>query len=105
MIPTAEVATGRLQGLSYRAGRSQAAVRAFHGIPYATDPVGPMRFRAPQPPEAWAGVRDASTFAPSSMQSPTSLFSGTIPGNHVATTSERCLTGVPEFVGIFGGGS
>ena len=92
MIPTAEVATGRLQGLSYRAGRSQAAVRAFHGIPYATDPVGPLRFRAPQPPEAWAGVRDASTFAPSSMQSPTSLFSGTIPGNHVAATSERCLT-------------
>ena len=92
MIPTAEVATGRLQGLSYRAGRSQAAVRAFHGIPYAADPVGPLRFRAPQPPEAWAGVRDASTFAPSSMQSPTSLFSGTIPGNHVATTSERCLT-------------
>ena len=92
MKPTAEVATGRLHGLSYRAGRSQATVRAFHGIPYAADPVGALRFRAPQSPESWAGVRDASTFAPSSMQSPTSPYSGTIPGNHVAATSERCLT-------------
>jgi para-nitrobenzyl esterase len=90
--PTVEVTTGRIRGLSYRAGRSQGAVRAFHGIPYGADPVGPLRFRAPQPPMPWGGVRDASTFGPSAMQSPTSLFSGTIPGNHVAATSERCLT-------------
>lgn len=92
MNPTAEVSTGRLQGLSYRAGRSQRMVRAFHGIPYAADPVGPLRFRAPQPAEPWGGLRDATGFGPSSMQSPTSLYSGTIPGNRVTATSERCLT-------------
>ena len=62
MTPTVEVATGRLQGLSARAGRSKRTVRAFHGIPYAADPVGPLRFRAPQPPEPWGGVRDATEF-------------------------------------------
>jgi para-nitrobenzyl esterase len=92
MIPTTEVATGRLQGLSYRAGRSQRPVRAFHGVPYAADPVGPLRFRAPQPAKPWGGVRDASAFGPSSMQSSASPFSGTIPGNQVAAVSERCLT-------------
>ncbi len=92
MTPTIEVTTGRLRGLSTRAGRSKRTVRAFHGIPYAADPVGPLRFRAPQAPEPWGGVRDATEFGPASMQSPASPFSGTIPGNQVAAVSERCLT-------------
>ncbi|MGA7416598.1 MAG: carboxylesterase family protein, partial [Acidimicrobiales bacterium] len=113
MTPTVEVATGRLQGLSARAGRSKRTVLAFHGIPYAADPVGPLRFRAPQPPEPWGGVRDATEFGPASMQSGASPFSGTIPGNHVAAVSERCLTldvwapdqagGLPVLVWVSGG--
>ncbi len=43
-------------------------ITAFKGIPFAAPPVGKNRWRAPQPCENWAGVRDCSRFAPISMQ-------------------------------------
>ena len=43
-------------------------ITAFKGIPFAAPPVGRNRWRAPQPCENWAGIRDASRFAPISMQ-------------------------------------
>ena len=40
----------------------------FRGLPYAAAPVGNLRWRAPRPPAAWRGVRDATQFAPSCPQ-------------------------------------
>jgi len=60
---------GRLMGL--RAG----GVESFKGIPYAKAPVGPLRWRFPEPAEPWAGVRDATTFGPTCPQAPTQLES------------------------------
>jgi para-nitrobenzyl esterase len=37
---------------------------AFKGIPYAAPPVGSNRFAAPQPPNAWTGVREAESYGP-----------------------------------------
>jgi para-nitrobenzyl esterase len=49
---------GRVRG----AARDASGVLAFKGIPYAAPPLGPLRWRAPQPPARWAGVRDALVF-------------------------------------------
>src|SRR5208282_520429 len=40
---------------------AQDGVASFLGIPYAASPAGPLRFRAPAPPQAWDGIRDASS--------------------------------------------
>jgi para-nitrobenzyl esterase len=55
----------------------------WRGIPYAAPPTGARRLRAPQPVEAWDGVRDASAFGPVSHQVPTLLRT---------PMSEDCLT-------------
>jgi carboxylesterase type B len=43
-------------------------VRRFLGIPYATPPVGELRWRSPRPHEGWSGIREAMSFAPDSYQ-------------------------------------
>src|SRR5918997_4840517 len=41
-------------------GRRLGDLLTWRGIPYAAPPVGPLRFRAPQPGQPWEGVRDAT---------------------------------------------
>lgn len=41
----------------------------FRGVPYAAPPVGPNRFRPPQPVPAWSGVRDALAVGATAPQS------------------------------------
>ena len=43
-------------------------VCTFKGIPYASPPLGHLRWRPPQPPERWSGTRPADTFGPRCVQ-------------------------------------
>jgi para-nitrobenzyl esterase len=49
-------------------GVEKAGVISWKGIPYAAPPVGKLRWRVPQPPVAWPGIREANWFAPACIQ-------------------------------------
>src|SRR5216683_6170285 len=58
-----ETQYGKVQGVQ------EDAVSSWKGIPYAKPPLEALRFRPPQPPEAWPGIRQATQFGPVAMQS------------------------------------
>ena len=49
-------------GAIHGADRDKTGVLAFKGIAYATPPIGPLRWHAPQPVQTWDGVRNAAHF-------------------------------------------
>jgi para-nitrobenzyl esterase len=49
-------------------GESLADISIFRGVPFAAPPVGPLRFRPPQPAATWSGVQDATHFAAAAIQ-------------------------------------
>ena len=49
-------------------GFEQDGVKKFLGIPFAQAPVGELRWKAPQPVQAWEGVRKAKEFGNDPMQ-------------------------------------
>lgn len=51
-------------------GRIEDGVHTFRGIRYGAPPVGPLRFRPPQPPQKWSRVFEADKFGAAAMQSP-----------------------------------
>lgn len=86
-------------------------VESWKGIPFAAPPVGALRWRMPQPAQAWDGVRDATAYRNDCMQLPFPSDAaplGTPP-------SEDCLylniwkpagapATLPVMVWIYGGG-
>ena len=62
-------------------------VRGFKGVPFAAPPVGALRWRAPEPPLPWSGVRSASEYGWNSLQGV--VFDDIDPS--VPGVSEDCL--------------
>src|SRR5260370_32167743 len=58
-----KISSGRISGVTLKSG-----VRAFKGIPFGAPPIGPLRWREPQSPEPWSGIRKADTFGNVCMQ-------------------------------------
>jgi para-nitrobenzyl esterase len=110
-LQTSQVHTpdGVLEGVISADGK----VRTFKGIPYAAPPVGDLRWKPPQPPQPWTGVRKAVEYGARCMQGP--IYSDMI--FHDSGPSEDCLhlslwmpaavpaqTRLPVMVWIYGGG-
>ena len=60
---------GTLRGIVSRiagsgAGASETSVEVYLGVPYATPPLGALRFMPPVTPSPWRGTRVADAFAP-----------------------------------------
>lgn len=85
--PTAEIESGTV------VGERRDGVESYLGIPYAEPPFGPGRFALPIPVSPWTGVRDATTYGPTSPQSPyrglagSYLASKIIPGENILTVN------------------
>ena len=99
---------GKVQGKM----SADSQTRDFLGIPFAAPPVGPLRWKPPQPAAKWQGVRQATSFGSRCMQQ--ERYDDMVfrdPGE-----SEDCLTlnvwapagkpkgKLPVMVWIFGGG-
>lgn len=70
-------------------GKKKEGFLTFRGIPYARPPVGDLRFRPPQDPEPWEGIRDCTSFGAPALQ----LFAvNHVPqANILQSSSEDCL--------------
>jgi para-nitrobenzyl esterase len=60
--PIVTIEDGRIRGVVVPGGY------VFRGVRYAAAPTGRLRWRAPEPPAEWHGVRDASVYGPSCPQ-------------------------------------
>jgi para-nitrobenzyl esterase len=61
--PLVHPASGMLEGTM------SGEIAVFKGIPFAQPPVGPLRWRPPQPIAPWSGIRDATKSSCPCMQS------------------------------------
>lgn len=111
--PQVTIDTGTLEGVQLT---STPNVNAFLGIPYASQPVGSLRWRAPQALPGWAGVRKATRYAPACPQAPSPWLPEML-GREKMVTDEACLylniwtpdlaatSKLPVMVWVHGGGN
>ncbi|XP_024868450.1 esterase FE4-like isoform X1 [Temnothorax curvispinosus] len=108
--PIVTVNQGKLQGILEENLLGSHHYFSFKGIPFAAPPVGELRFKDPEPPTPWEGIRDASKNSDICAQLEHSK-------TQVVVGSEDCLylnicvpynvyrtTGNPVMVWIHGGG-
>lgn len=60
--PIAQTTNGQIEGYM------KENLRIFKGIPFAAPPLGELRWKAPQPPQNWAGTRKCTAFSASPIQ-------------------------------------
>ncbi len=93
-------------------GVEEDGVTVFKGLPYAAPPVGALRWRAPEPPASWSGVRNADRFSPICPQTgaypedspPEPMSEDCLYLNIWAPADAHADAPLPVMVWIYGGG-
>ncbi|MEK7953957.1 carboxylesterase/lipase family protein [Luteolibacter soli] len=80
--PQVKVTGGTIEGISAKDG-----IQCFKGIPFAAPPVGPLRWKSPQPVLPWQGTRPAKTFGHSAEQGKVAALAMSVAGG----LDEDCL--------------
>lgn len=73
-------------------GSDRDGYQEYLGIPFAAPPVGPNRFRAPQPVTPWTNVKSAQQFGPRAPQLPGAMEISINGGPPPPTSEAECLT-------------
>ncbi|XP_043754640.1 carboxylesterase 4A isoform X3 [Cervus elaphus] len=91
--PLVDTKYGTLRGKQIHVGKTP--INVFLGVPFSKPPVGARRFAAPESPEPWEGIRDATTYAPACLQESwgqvTSMYFNTHKRYKWLHFSEDCL--------------
>lgn len=103
---TVTIDSGKLSGVT------SDGITAYKGIPYAAPPVGPLRWRPPQPVAKWSGVRSGKDYGHDCMQLPFPSDAaplGTTPAEdclvaNVWTPANSGSKKLPIIFWIYGGG-
>lgn len=92
---------------------THTGIQKYFGIPFAKPPVGELRWKAPQPLDAWEGVKETKAFGPRPMQ--TMVFGDMKSRSNgvsedclylnVWTPAKRTDKNLPVLVYFYGGGN
>jgi para-nitrobenzyl esterase len=109
-----QTANGKVEGSS----NVDKSIHIFKGIPFATPPIGDLRWKAPKPPKNWEGVLKCNEFSASPIQNKPAPFmcwteefiakpeplSEDCLYLNVWTSVKKTKEKLPVFVWIYGGG-